>query len=172
MQFFHTFTCLWKYRQFVRKKQTDVKMFWYLIWKIWLFVTFPVSFWIPIIFSILNYNCSSIFDLRTLQEQVKKTFCFKSSSDLQTFCNFSTLSLEFQKFFLISRTISSHSRSEQFWKQNTIPSITHQGRTAKGFHESPMIWYIFLSMACHWFCPLSLENIYDFIKYFTCIISR
>ena len=33
------------------------------------------------------------------------------------------LSLEFQKFFSITRTIFSHSRSEQFWWQNTIFSL-------------------------------------------------
>ena len=38
----------------------------------------------------------------------------------QKFCKFSAFSLEFQKFFSITRTIFSHSRSEQFWKQNTI----------------------------------------------------
>ena len=35
-------------------------------------------------------------------------------------CKFSAFSLEFQKFFSITRTIFSHSRSEQFWQQNTI----------------------------------------------------
>ena len=34
-------------------------------------------------------------------------------------CKFSAFSLEFQKFFLNTRTIFSHSRSEQFWKQTT-----------------------------------------------------
>ena len=38
---------------------------------------------------------------------------------------FSAFSLEFQKFFSITRTMFSHSRSEQFWEQNTISaSIT------------------------------------------------
>ena len=35
------------------------------------------------------------------------------------FCKFSAFSLKFKKLFLITRTIFSHSRSEQFWKQNT-----------------------------------------------------
>ena len=39
---------------------------------------------------------------------------------IQNFCKFSAFSLEFQKFFSITRTIFSHSRSEQFWYQNTI----------------------------------------------------
>ena len=38
----------------------------------------------------------------------------------QIFCKFLAFSLEFQKFFSITRTIFSHSRSEQFWQQNTI----------------------------------------------------
>ena len=39
------------------------------------FLTFPACFWIPIIFSTLNFNCSNLFDMRNLQEQVKKAFC-------------------------------------------------------------------------------------------------
>ena len=38
----------------------------------------------------------------------------------QKFRKFSAFSLKFQKFFLIIRTFFSHTRSEQFWKQNTI----------------------------------------------------
>ena len=49
------------------------------------FLTFPVCFLIPIIFSNLNYNCFNILDLRNLQEQVKKAFCFKNWSDLLLF---------------------------------------------------------------------------------------
>ena len=37
-----------------------------------LFLTFPVGFCLPIIFSNLNYNCSDLSDLRNLQEQIKK----------------------------------------------------------------------------------------------------
>ena len=40
------------------------------------FLTLPADFWIPIIFS--NLNCSNILDLRNLQEQVNKAFCFKN----------------------------------------------------------------------------------------------
>ena len=46
------------------------------------FLTFPVGFSIPIIFSNLNYNFSSnVLDPRNLQEQVKKPFCFKNCTD-------------------------------------------------------------------------------------------
>ena len=41
------------------------------------FLTFPACFYIPIIFSNLNYNCSNLLDLRNLQEQVKKAFCYQ-----------------------------------------------------------------------------------------------
>ena len=69
--------------------------------------------------------------MRNIQEQVKKAFCYQNlfwpftvwitcSSDLLQFCKFSAFSLKFQKFFSITRTIFSHSRSEQFWYQNTI----------------------------------------------------
>ena len=37
------------------------------------------------------------------------------AKNLQKFWKFSAFSLEFQKLFLINRTIFSHSRSEQFW---------------------------------------------------------
>ena len=34
------------------------------------------------------------------------------------------LQIQIQKFFSITRTFFSHSRSEQFWKQNTISLVT------------------------------------------------
>ena len=40
------------------------------------FLTFPAYFSIPIIFSNLNHNSSNLLDLRNLQEQVKKAFCY------------------------------------------------------------------------------------------------
>ena len=40
------------------------------------FPTFPVRFYIPIIISNLNSNCSNLLDL------VKKAFCFKNCTDL------------------------------------------------------------------------------------------
>ena len=41
------------------------------------FLTFPACFRIPIFFSNLNSNCSNLFYLRKLQEQVKKAFCYQ-----------------------------------------------------------------------------------------------
>ena len=38
------------------------------------FLTFPACFYIPIIFSNLNSNCSNSLDLINIQEQVKKAF--------------------------------------------------------------------------------------------------
>jgi Zn-finger nucleic acid-binding protein len=35
----------------------------------------------------------------------------------------------FQKFFSITRTIFSHTRSEQFWKQNTIYQIIFKNQS-------------------------------------------
>ena len=61
--------------------------------------------------------------MRNLQEQVKKAFCFKNWSDLSLFrinCSSYLYSRLNQKFFSINGTIFSHSKSEQFWKQNTI----------------------------------------------------
>ena len=69
-------------------------------------------------FSNLNSNCSNLFDMRNLQEQVKKAFCYQKlfwpftvwincSSDLKTFANsppsvsnFKSLSLSLEQFFL------------------------------------------------------------------------
>ena len=91
------------------------------------FSNFSCMFLNPnIFFSNLNSNCSNLLDMRNLQEQVKKAFCYEKlfwpftvrtncSSDRKFFCKFSAFSLEFQKFFSITRTIFSHSRSEQFW---------------------------------------------------------
>jgi hypothetical protein len=80
----------------------------------------------------LNSNCSNLSDRRNLQEQVKKAFCYQKlfwpfnvwinfSSDLKKTCKFSAFSLEFQKIFLITKTIFSHSRSENFG--NKIPIL-------------------------------------------------
>ena len=41
------------------------------------FLTFPACFYIPIIFSNLYFNCSNLLDMRNLQEQVKKAFCYQ-----------------------------------------------------------------------------------------------
>ena len=45
-------------------------------------LTFLANLYIPIIFSNLNNNCSNVLDLRNLQKQVKKEFCFKNCADL------------------------------------------------------------------------------------------
>ena len=46
------------------------------------FLTFPIGLSIPIIFFFnLNSNCSDVLDLRNLQEQVKKAFCFKNCTE-------------------------------------------------------------------------------------------
>ena len=46
------------------------------------FLNFLANLYIPIIFSNLNYNCSNVLDLRNLQKQVKKEFCFKNCAHL------------------------------------------------------------------------------------------
>ena len=66
----------------------------------------------------MNYNCSSVLDLRNLQEQVKKAFCYQKlfwpftvwincSSDLKNFANsrpscsnFKSFSRSLEQFFL------------------------------------------------------------------------
>ena len=86
------------------------------------FPYFSCRFLNPIKFSNLNSN---VLDLRNLQEQVKKNILspkffltFHCLNKLfwrsQKCCKFSTFSLEFQKFFSITRTFFSHSMSEKF----------------------------------------------------------
>jgi hypothetical protein len=89
------------------------------------FLTFPVGdkFSIPIIFSNLNSNCSNLSHLRNLLQEVNNSVLFQKSFWpftvwINFYCDLKILSLEFQKFFSITRTIFSHSRAEQFWKQN------------------------------------------------------
>ena len=78
----------------------------------------------------MNYNCFNLLDTGNLQEQVKKAFCYQKlfwpftvrtncSSDLKFFANSWPSVLNFKSFSLITRTIFSHSRSEQFG--NKIP---------------------------------------------------
>ena len=52
--------------------------------------------------------------MRNLQEQVKKAFFH-----VKKFENSRPLASNFKSFFSITRTFFSHSRSEQFWWQNT-----------------------------------------------------
>ena len=74
-----------------------------------IFLTFPACFLIPIIFSNLNSNCSNLLDMRNLQEQVKKAFCYQKlfwhftvwtncSSDLKIFANSRPSALNFKSF--------------------------------------------------------------------------
>ena len=79
-------------KETIRKKRTKVEI------KV-NFLTFPACLWIPINFSNLNPNCSNLLDMRNLQEQVKKAFCYQKlfwpftvptnwSSVLKIFANF------------------------------------------------------------------------------------
>ena len=73
------------------------------------FLTFLAWFSIPIIFSNLNSDCSNLLDLRNLQEQVKKAFCYQKlfwpltvwincSGDIKKFANSRPSALNFKKF--------------------------------------------------------------------------
>ena len=84
----------------------------------YIFNTFPVCFYIPIISSNLNFYCSKLLDIKNLQEQVKKAFCYQKlfwtftvwincSSDLKIFknsrpsaSNFKSFSWSLEQFFL------------------------------------------------------------------------
>ena len=74
------------------------------------FVTFPACFLIPTIFSNFSFNCSNLLDIRNLQEQVKKAFCYQKlfwpftswmncSIDLKNFANSRPLASNFKRFF-------------------------------------------------------------------------
>ena len=91
----------------------------YLLKKIFLhFFTHEAIFWFSnfscssksqIFFSSLNFNCSIFWDLRNLQEHVKKAFCYQKlfwpftvwvnySSDLEIFQNSRPSALNFKSF--------------------------------------------------------------------------
>ena len=125
----------------------------FLWWQVFLrewekipFLTFPACFSIPIIFSNLNSNCSYLPDLRNLQEQVKKAFCYQRlswlftvwincSSDLKNFensrpsaSNFKSFSRSLEHFFL---TVGQnnydnkipHTYSRPYWEENMFKQI-------------------------------------------------
>ena len=62
-----------------------------------------------------NFFQFELLDLRNLQEQVKKAFCYHKLFWPFTVWINCSCDLEFQNVFSITRTIFSHSRSEQFW---------------------------------------------------------
>ena len=91
------------------------------------FSNFSCMFLNPDIFFNLNYNCSNLLDLRNLWEQVKKAVCYQKLfcpftvwincfSDLKNFANSWPSASNFKRIFSITKTIFSHSRSEQFLK--------------------------------------------------------
>ena len=65
-----------------------------------------------IFFSNSNSNCSNSLDMRNVQEQVKKAFCYQKLFWPLAFHCFNKLF--YWSFFSIARTNFSHSRSEQF----------------------------------------------------------
>ena len=73
------------------------------------FLTVPEDFWMPIFFSNFIFIFSNLLDLRNLQEQVKKAFCYQTlfwqftvwincSFDLKIFANLKSFS--WSQFFL------------------------------------------------------------------------
>jgi hypothetical protein len=81
------------------------------------FLNFSCMFLNPNHFSNLNSNCSNILEMRNLQEQVKKAFCYQELFWIFTVWLDCSSDL---KNFPITRPIFSHSWSEQFRWQNTI----------------------------------------------------
>ena len=99
------------------RAKNDQTMPYDIIWQI-IFSNFSCMFLNPNNFSNLNYNCSNHLDMRNLQEQVKKAFCYQKlfwpftvwincSSDLKTFANsrpsasnFKSFSRSVEQFFL------------------------------------------------------------------------
>ena len=86
--------------------------------------------------------------------QFKKVFCFKNCTDLSmfewivqvisTFLQILGLRSRIKKKILISRSIFCHSRSEQFWKQDTNSSLNSVGTVTIKFS---FVW-IFFSRLC------------------------
>ena len=153
-QIFSSFTSISSVRK-LRKKITEIFFFSYLVkftetdsrasincnksaWK-WLHIVklgysisnFSCMFLNPNNCFNLNSNWSNLIDLRNLQEQVKKAFCYQQlfwpftvwincTSDLKIFTNSSAFSLKFQKVFSITRTIFSQVRTILVTKYHTV----------------------------------------------------
>ena len=79
----------------------------------------------------MNYNCSIFWDLRNLQEQVKKAFCYQKlfwpftvwincSRDLKNFANSRPSPSNFKSFFFITWTIFLTVSQNKFGKVHVI----------------------------------------------------
>ena len=78
----------------------------------------------------MNSNCSNLLKY---EEQVKKAFCYQNFHCLDKLFYWS------QTFFSITRTFFSHSRSEQFWWQNTITDCT---RLTTAWHHAIFLGHL------------------------------
>ena len=145
---FEFYTILWyKFQKFKKWK----KILGYALGKI-PFLTFPACFSISQKFSNLNYNCSKFWDLRNLQEQVKKTFCFENcsvrincSSDLKILQNSqpSALNLKHFSLSLDLRTIFLAVGQKNLW--NKIPFWP--GNHCFFLREKPFgFWILFFAL--------------------------
>ena len=96
------------------------------VWTEKVFSNFSCIFLNPNIFSNLNYNFSNLWDMRNLQEEVKKAFCYQKlfwpftvwtncSSYLKIFANSRPSASNFKSFSQSLEQFFSHSRLEQFW---------------------------------------------------------
>ena len=71
----------------------------------------------PNTFSNLNSNCSNLLDIRNLQEQVQKAFCYQKLLQIVL-----VIEKSFCKIFETTRKIHSNSKKGQnnFWQQNAF----------------------------------------------------
>ena len=83
------------------------------------FLTFPACFSIPIIFSNLNSNCSNLLDLRNLQDQVKKAFCYQKL--FWPFNVWTNCSSDLKKFYQsLEQFFQTVKGQNNFWQWNAF----------------------------------------------------
>ena len=111
----------------------------------------------PIFFPNL-INCSNLLDLRNLQEQVKKAFCFKNCTDLSLLekivlviskiCKFSTCSFKFRK--IMSKTRTNFFTIDHINNGNKIPFLTSALFTLQSFKQNLRCHFIILIFHISW----------------------
>ena len=122
------------------------------------FLTFSAFFKFPIIWILIVL-------MKNLQEQVKEAFCFQNnfwpftawincSSDLNKFCEFSAFSLEFLKFFLMTR--------KYFLTKEKIILVTKYHYLMKSVWQTPIPSHKRFSHENEWYPPIFLNFFYYF----------
>ena len=120
-----------------------------------------------------NYNCSNVGTSKIKHSVSKICWPFivqiNCSSDLKNLANSRPLASNFRSFFSITRTIFSHSRSEQFWKQNTISVRKHQKSCFASHFEFVVSYAITITILAYLLHLAKLCNTNEILSEEVCI---